>query len=64
MKRLTNIINLGRFTNKETGKSYNVKRGRVKDRSVDVYFYLYMNKRVYISAAEFSNNYVESNKIA
>ena len=53
--KLTTIRPVGRYINPETGNAVNVKKGRQVGRSTDVYFYLYMNQRVFISAADFSN---------
>lgn len=51
--KLTNIRELGRFKNTENNKEYNIKKGRNKQRGIDVIFYLYRGKRVFISDAEF-----------
>lgn len=53
MTRLTNIRELGRYKNIETGKEYNIKKGTNKQRGTDLLFYLYMGKRIYISDKEF-----------
>jgi hypothetical protein len=53
MTRLSNIRDLGRYKNTETGKAYNIKKGTNKQRSTDLLFYLYMGKRVFISDKEF-----------
>ena len=58
--RLTNIKSVGRFRNTETNKEYNIKKGRQKDRSVDILFYLYRGKRIIISDMDFySPKYVK-----
>jgi hypothetical protein len=51
--RLTNVRKLGRFRNKDTGQEYNVHKGRQVGRSVDMRFYLFRNKRVWISDPDF-----------
>lgn len=51
--KLTNIRPIGRYTNPVTGTPVNVKKGRQVDRSTDIYFYLSMGKRVFISDAAF-----------
>ena len=57
--KLKNIRPVGRYLNNETGKTYNVKKGRRVGRSTDHYFYLYRNKRQYINDADFYNNYTK-----
>lgn len=57
MTRLTNIRELGRFRNKQTGAEYNVKKGRNMQRGTDLIFYLYRNKRQFISDADFYHNH-------
>ena len=51
--KLTNIRNVGRYRNTETNKEYNVKKGRQKDRSVDILYYLYRGKRIIIQDIDF-----------
>lgn len=51
--KLTNIRNLGRYKNIETGKCYNFKKGTRVGRGTDVIFYLYRNSRQVISENEF-----------
>ena len=53
MTRLTGIRNLGRYENIDTGKTVNVKKGRNPQRGVDIIFYLYRGRRVYISDRDF-----------
>lgn len=50
--KLKNIRELGRFENTD-GKAVNVKVGRQVGRSVDLLYYLYRGKRVFISDHEF-----------
>jgi len=58
--KLTNIKPVGRYRNTETNKEYNVKKGKQKDRSVDILFYLYRGKRIIISDMDFySPKYVK-----
>ena len=46
--KLTNIKNIGRYKNIMTGKIYNIKKGTIKSKNTDYYFYLYRGKRVYL----------------
>lgn len=57
MTRLSNIKELGRYKNNQTGKEYNLKKGRNKQRGTDLIFYLYRGKRQFVSDAEFYSNY-------
>ena len=57
MTRLTNITNLGRYVNTETGHEYNLKKGRNKQRGTDLIFYLYRGKRQFISDKDFYSIY-------
>ena len=57
MTRLSNIINLGRYKNTETGSEYNIKKGSNKQRGTDLLFYLYRNKRQFISDRDFYHIY-------
>jgi len=58
--KLTNIRPVGRFRNTETNKEYNIKKGRLKYRSVDILFYLYRGKRIFITDMDFySPKYVK-----
>ena len=58
--KLSNIRRVGRFRNTETNKEYNIKKGRQKDRSVDILFYIYRGKRIIISDMDFySPKYIE-----
>lgn len=57
MGRLSNIRELGRYRNTVTGKEYNIKKGRNKERKTDLIFYLYRNKREFISDLDFYSNY-------
>lgn len=49
---LTNIKNMGRHR-LPSGQEVNIKKGRKKGYSVDVYFYLYRGARKFISDAVF-----------
>lgn len=53
MKGLSNIRSLGRYKNLVTGKCFNVKKGRNKERSTDHIFYLYRGKKIIIQDNEF-----------
>jgi hypothetical protein len=55
--KLSNIRNIGRYQHKETGKSYNIKKGTRVGRSTDHIFYLYRNQRQYINDSDFYSNY-------
>jgi hypothetical protein len=55
--KLSNIIKLGRFKNKETGQEYNVKKGRNLQRSTDHYFYTYSGGRIFITDADFHHKH-------
>ena len=55
--KLSNIRNVGRFINPETGRAVNVKKGRQVGRSVDVLFFLRSGIRVLINDADFYNNW-------
>lgn len=57
MTRLSNIKPLGRYTNTETGKSYNLKKGRNMQRGTDHIFYLVSGKREFISDRDFYSIY-------
>ncbi len=57
MTKLTNIQALGRFTNIETGKSYNMKKGRNMQRGTDHIFYLVSGKREFVSDRDFYSIY-------
>ncbi len=60
MARLSNIRPLGRYKNTETGKEYNIKKGRNNARGVDIIFYLYRNKRQVISDRDFYHLFKKS----
>jgi hypothetical protein len=64
MTKLSNIRDLGRYRNTETGKECNVKKGRNMQRGTDLIFYLYRNKRQFISDRDFYSIYkrVEENQ--
>jgi hypothetical protein len=51
--RLTNVRSIGRYTNKETGRAYNIKKGKEKDGSYDWYYYLVSGTRHIISDRNF-----------
>ncbi len=53
MVRLTMIRELGRFREVQTGKEYNLKKGRNVSRGTDHIFYIYRGKRVFISDYDF-----------
>lgn len=57
--KLTLIRNLGRYKNNETGKEYNIKKGKRTDRCTDHIFYLYRNQRQFINDADFYSNYTK-----
>lgn len=57
--RLSNIISLGRYRNNETGKEYNIKKGKNLQRGTDHIFFLYRNKRHFINDADFYGNYTK-----
>jgi hypothetical protein len=57
MTKLSNIIELGRYKNTETGNEYNIKKGRNMQRGTDLIFYLYMGKRQFISDRDFYSIY-------
>lgn len=52
-QRLTNLRPLGRFTNKETGQTVNIHKGRNPQRGTEHRFYLYKGKRVFISEFDY-----------
>ena len=54
--KLTNIRSLGRYTDSETGKTVNVKKGRRVGRSTDILYYLYRGSRVIIQENDFYGN--------
>ncbi len=55
--KLSNIKELGRYENTETGKEYNLKKGRNKERGTDLIFYLYRGSRQFISDRDFYGIY-------
>ena len=57
MTRLTNIRNIGRYKNTETGKEYNIKAGMNKQLCVYIFLYLYRGKRQFISVKDFYSIY-------
>jgi hypothetical protein len=57
MKKLSNIQELGRYKNTETGKDYNLKKGRNLQRGTDVIFYLYRGSRMFITDQDFYHKY-------
>ncbi|BBI90468.1 hypothetical protein HYO65_gp076 [Tenacibaculum phage PTm1] len=59
--KLSYIINLGRYENKETGKAYNIKKGKNKLRGTDHIFYLYRGSRIFINDSDFYTNYKKLN---
>lgn len=59
MTKLSNLRPVGRFKNNTTGKEYNIKKGTVKDRGTDRYFYLYRQNRVFITEGELRNNHTK-----
>lgn len=56
--KLSNIIDIGRYKNPETGTFVNVKRGRYVGRSVDITFYIFKGKQQLISDLDFYDNWV------
>jgi len=46
---------LGRYINPETGRPVNVHTGRNMQRGTDLLYYLYRNKRVFITDRDFYN---------
>jgi hypothetical protein len=58
--KLKNIINLGRYKNLKTSQEYNVKKGTRVDRSIDIIFYLFRNKRIIISDSDFYNSKIHT----
>lgn len=59
MKKLSNIRELGRYKNIVTLQEYNLKKGRVSQRSVDLIFYIYRGNRVFISDKEFYDKHIK-----
>lgn len=59
MAKLTNIKNLGRYKNNETGKEYNLKTGHRSERGTDVIFYLVSFERNFISDKDFYEKYTK-----
>jgi len=57
MTKLSNIRELGRYKNIETGSEYNIKKGRNMQRGTDLIFYLYRGKRQFISDRDFYSIY-------
>ena len=57
--KLSNIHPVGRYNNAKTEQTVNIKKGRVKDRSVDVLFYIRNGERVFISDYEFKADWKE-----
>lgn len=55
--RLKWIINKGRYTNKITGKSYNLKSGKNPLRGTTHIYYTYRGTRVFINDKDFYDNY-------
>lgn len=51
--RLTQVMPLGRYENTETGKQYNIKKGKCWSRGYDWIYYTYRGKRVIIPVNEF-----------
>ena len=62
MERLTNIKELGRFTNGNTGKEYNLKSGYNSQRGINKIFYLYRGKRMFVSDKDFYSVYKKTMK--
>lgn len=56
-KKLSNIRALGRYKNIETGKEYNIKKGRNPQRGTTLIFYLYRGTRQFISDRDFYSIY-------
>lgn len=55
-KKLSNIRALGRYKNIETGKEYNIHKGRNPQRG-SLIFYLYRGTRMFINDMDFYHNY-------
>lgn len=51
--KLSNIKELGRYKNTETGKCYNLKKGRNAQRGTDLIFYLYKGQKIFVSVSDF-----------
>lgn len=62
MTRLSNIQELGRYKNTNTGTEYNLKKGTVKQRGTTLIFYLYRGKRIFVSDRDFYSIYEKLNK--
>jgi hypothetical protein len=62
-KRLTNIMAVGRFQHKVTGKSVNVHKGKDKE-GWTYYFYLLRQKRHLIAESELRNQWEKIGPIA
>lgn len=63
MMRLSCIIELGRYTNITTGKSYNLKRGINTQRRTEIIFYTYRGKREFISDRDFYTIYEKNQSV-
>jgi hypothetical protein len=57
--KLTNLRQVGRFKNKETGKEVNIHKGKHPERSHSYYFYLRMGKRVFVPESELRSAWVK-----
>ncbi len=49
MIQLKAVVNIGRYKDTETGKQYNIKKGKRVNRGTDHIFYYYRGKRVFIN---------------
>lgn len=55
--KLTDIREKGRFHNRFSGQTVNIKIGRKKGYGVDLLFYTRSGKRVFISDRDFANEW-------
>lgn len=55
--RLKNIRQIGRYKHKQTDQQANIKKGHNSQRGTDHHFYTYRGKRVFITDAEFYNQW-------
>ena len=53
MTKLSNIRELGRYKNTETGNECYIKKGTNKQRGIDLIFYLHRGERQFISDRDF-----------
>jgi len=60
--KLSNIKELGRYINTETGKEYSLKKGTNKQRGTDHVFYLYRGRKQIISDLDYFSKYKKLRK--